>query len=448
MNSTLIERLEQVLAALEVRTGLNLAGVIVGAPNDILVKLLSRLRTTGVDRLLDAINSQSSLFDDLVEEITVRESYFFREPRQFDFIRGAILPEVVALRGPNHMLRCWSAACASGEEAYSLAVVLREAGLGNRSSIVASDISLTALARARAGKYRQYSLRGAGVAAITPYLTNEGELSSVCESIRRQVNFARINLAQQNYSCDTGAIGQMDIILCRNALIFFDEAAVAAVARRLFDSLADGGWLLTAATDPPLAEYAPFEVVAGRAGLAYRRPVRHSMMEASSAKVGIQLPTSYDHGDRNDGPESSIAVQSAFDGSDYAHAPVLTREFYELPAACVLHLRALINMESSKAAEFAERAIELHPLTGELYYLLGSIFIASGDFVEAAAVLRKALYLEPNLAIARFALASVLTRLGDPARAQRSSRNAVEAFGLRLGDEIVPMSSADAAAVV
>jgi chemotaxis protein methyltransferase CheR len=158
MTPASIEQLEPVWNALSVRTGIRLAGARLDAQNPLCAKLLARLRAVGITQLLSDLDHHSPLLDELLDELTVRETYFFRDASQFEFIRSRILPEVLTRRGPEHMMSCWSAACASGEEAYSLAILMREAGLGDRSQIVASDISLDALARARSGKYRGRSL--------------------------------------------------------------------------------------------------------------------------------------------------------------------------------------------------------------------------------------------------------------------------------------------------
>jgi chemotaxis protein methyltransferase CheR len=149
MTTASIEYLEPIWNALSARTGIRLAAARRDAQSPLRSKLLARVRAIGVEQLLSDLDHESPLFDELLDELTVRETYFFRDPLQFEFIRNQIFPEVLARRGTEHVVNCWSAACASGEEAYSLAILLHEAGLGDRSQIVGSDISLDALARAQ-----------------------------------------------------------------------------------------------------------------------------------------------------------------------------------------------------------------------------------------------------------------------------------------------------------
>ena len=221
----------------------------------------------GYRRLLE---TDDGALDDLLAELTVGETYFFREPSQFQFIRHTVLPEIRQRRGRDHVLRAWSAGCASGEEAYSLAILLLEEGLAGQCRLLATDLSRATLVKARRGIYGAWSLRGEGALAARPYLHGHGNHYVVDEVVRRLVTFDQLNMALDfDPACATGVRG-MDLILCRNVLIYFDHKTVRTVARRLYESLAEGGWLITASTDPPLAGEAPFEIVATDHGVFYR----------------------------------------------------------------------------------------------------------------------------------------------------------------------------------
>jgi chemotaxis protein methyltransferase CheR len=235
-------------------------------------RAMARAGETGPATYRRRVAAEPDLLDDLVVELTVGETYFFREPGQFEFLRRTALPEIRRRRGDGHAIRAWSAGCASGEEAYSLAMLLDREGLAGPIPVLATDISRAALAKARRAVYTDWSLRGDGSAAARPYLRSEGGRHVVVEAIRHRVVFESLNLALDAYpSYATGTCG-IDLILCRNVLIYLDPETVRAVARRLLACLAEGGWLVVASSDPPLAELAPFEVVVAEQGLFYRRP--------------------------------------------------------------------------------------------------------------------------------------------------------------------------------
>src|SRR4051812_45918439 len=129
------------------------------------------------------IGRDEALLDDLIGELTVGETYFFREPAQFRFLRAEVLPEIRRRRGAGHLLRAWSAGCATGEEAYSLAMTFAAAGLGNSARVLATDISRAALAGARRASYGAWSLRGEAAELARPFLRRDGGRFVVVESI-------------------------------------------------------------------------------------------------------------------------------------------------------------------------------------------------------------------------------------------------------------------------
>lgn len=121
-------------------------------------RAMARVGVVDVSRYAELLEAGRMPFDDLVTELTVGETYFFREPAHFEFIQNEVFQDVLDRRGADHALRIWSAGCATGEEAYSIAIVLEEAG--RRGQVLATDISRAALQRAREAAYRPWSLRG------------------------------------------------------------------------------------------------------------------------------------------------------------------------------------------------------------------------------------------------------------------------------------------------
>jgi chemotaxis protein methyltransferase CheR len=208
--------------------------------------------------------------DALLAEATVGETYFFRDAEQWEVARQAIR-EVAGRRGPGHVLRAWSAACSTGEEAYTLAIVCRELGL--RRQILGTDISEPRLAVARAGRYGRWSLRDVPPATVGAWFARKGAIFELDPSLRTGVSFRALNLAAGDYPSVASGVWEMDVVFCRNVLIYFDAHAVAYAARRLVESLAPGGWLFTGASDPPISDHADCEVMVTAAGLAYRRPL-------------------------------------------------------------------------------------------------------------------------------------------------------------------------------
>jgi len=416
------------------------------------------------------IAEDARALDDLIVELTVGETYFFREPAQFAFLRGTVLPEIRRRRGEGHTLHAWSAGCASGEEAYSLAILLLEEGLLGQAHVLATDISRAALAKARGASYGSWSLRGEGAAAVRPYLRPTGDRAVVAEVVRRLVTFEYLNLALDVYpSVATGTWG-IDLILCRNVLIYFDPETVQAVARRLFAALAEGGWLLTASSDPPLAGEAPFETVVTSQGIFYRRGAPPAVV-AAAPPTAVGTPPADAGGApapavtapaparprREPAPKPAMAVAAASDvdtalaaarqdlaRGDYAGAEARARALATV-AAAALRVRALANLDLDAAERASAEATALHPLSSELHYLRSVLLLGLGRDDEATRAARRALYLDRSLAIAHFTLGSILQRRGDRTGARRAYRNAHDLCAARPADEVVPLTDGEPA---
>jgi chemotaxis protein methyltransferase CheR len=207
-------------------------------------KLLARAQDAGFESLLDYYYFLR--YDDrdgvelqrLVEALVVHETYFFREQQSLEVaIDHFVMP---ALR-EGHRPRIWSAACATGEEALSIAILLAERGILAECDIVASDVSTAALERAKSGRYRQRSLRQDGLALAAKWLVRDGNEIIVPKRFLDAVELRRVNL------CDTAAVaaqGNFDLVVCRHVLIYFGESTVGSVVDALTDRLPIGGALL------------------------------------------------------------------------------------------------------------------------------------------------------------------------------------------------------------
>ena len=181
----------------------------------------------------------------MLDVITTNETYFFREKKQLDALAEEILPELARKNGSTKRLRIWSAGCSTGEEPYTLGILVRESGLFDSSwkiDIVGTDISQRVLRTARKGVFSQSSFRAAEEGFITRYFkkTEDGKYA-LDESIRSMVHFGHMNLMDDKMM---GLIGDCDIIMCRNVIIYFDGGAKARAANSFFRKLVPDGYLL------------------------------------------------------------------------------------------------------------------------------------------------------------------------------------------------------------
>ncbi len=437
------------------------------------------LRRAGdLETYLGCLEAEGPAFDQLVAEVTVGETYFFRDPDQLGTIRDRILSGV-RLAPSNRPVRIWSAGCASGEEPYTLAILALESGLGDRVHILATDVSRTALARAQRARYTRWSLRTTPEDSRSRYFREVDGQFEVVGRVRELVEFRYLNLATDSYPSLCHGIWGMDLILCRNVLIYLDEVTIRRVAARLLASLDQDGWLVLGASDPPLVDLVPCEAAITESGLLYRRTRRASgqgpqpdheraisvtlpaerliasapipeppLVQVPPAEEARQaMPVSPQRSEAQ--PCRKLDMEEALQAylrGDYQLAEALaaraTTETDAPAESWVLWVRAAANRGDLEAAGTACIAgLERHPECAELVYLHGLLLIQRGLLSQAVTTFQRALYLDRGFAVAHLTLGQTLARLGDRDGARRSLRNAMRLL-LQLSRE-APVRAGD-----
>lgn len=414
-------------------------------------KLMADRGLTDLGRYDRLVRMSAEALDDLIVELTIGETYFFREPDQFEFIRSVIIPEIRQRRGADHLFRAWSAACASGEEAYSLAILLLETATPFRH-LLATDISRSALAKARRGEYGEWSLRGDGAVAARRHLRPEGKRWRLDDNVRRRVDFQYLNLSMDVYPSFASGTWGMDLILCRNVLIYFDREMSRQVSSRLAASLAPGGWLIQGSSDPPPEGVDGLRSVVTEKGVFYQ--------QTTSEKRGIPSDTR----DLEEALTSRLAElgaarnprrpAAAGDNRQNADArrqaatsglrPALTQLTDDANRA-IRRVRSLANVDTGQAIGACKREMSQFPLSTELAFLHAMLLVELGEDQQAAQSLRRVLYLDRMLAMPYFVLGGIARRLGDSAGARRSFRQAWERCNSLTPTEIVPLSDGEPA---
>lgn len=442
-------------------------------------RAMKRVGAKDAEAYLARLETEDAVFDDLVGEITVGETYFFRDPRQFAVIRAQILPELATRLRTGAPLRLWSAGCASGEEAYSLAMLAHELGLGGGVHVVGTDLSRAALSRALQGRYSCWSLRGVPPDLIHRYFDPIGNEVALRSPIQESVEFKYLNLAEDAYPSLSTGIWGMDLILCRNVLIYFDGDTIARIAWRLIESLGHDGWLLLGASDPLLADLVPCQVMITDAGLAYRRRevrAEHDLRRVTVADATVRpamqpvalSPPPVESDPQGTAPvldRSAAAGRSdeltdrsqetkqllrAYAAGDYERAGTfasqLVRRADAGPEPWALLVRSAANRgDLETAGRNCIAGLERHPTSAELMYLHALLLAEGRRLAEAIAALRRALYLDRKLVVAHLALGHVLARADDREGARRALRNAGRLLSRTPADEIMPAADGERA---
>ncbi|SDN72792.1 protein-glutamate O-methyltransferase CheR [Afipia sp. GAS231] len=252
---------------LKERSGLDLSADKQYLVESRLVPLARRSNLVGIPELVAKMKSGAEpLIAEVVEAMTTNETFFFRDKVPFDHLKETVLPALVQARAARRSLRIWCAAASTGQEPYSIAMCLKEAGSmlsGWRTEIVATDLSLGVLEKARAGVFSQFEVqRGLPIQMLVKHFTQKGELWQLNADIRSMVQFRQLNLLQ-----DFAHLGTFDIIFCRNVLIYFDQTTKVGIFDRMSRMIEPDGVLALGAAESVVGITNAFKPYPERRGL-------------------------------------------------------------------------------------------------------------------------------------------------------------------------------------
>jgi chemotaxis protein methyltransferase CheR len=404
--------LEELVDYVSSRSGLAFAG----PRREMLCQALleaAELQNAEPVELLRRVMADGDAFAALCHRVTVQESYFFREPAKVEALRECLRAEATSR---PHLLRIWSAGCATGEEVYTLAMKLDDAGLRGRYHLLGTDLSPTAVATAEAATFGRWSLRGLDETTVARYFLREGRRYRVRPEFRTAVEFRQHNVLDPL----PGRLGPFDAILCRNLLIYLTDEAVARAAGRLACALVPGGWLVTGASDPPLDDVESLETVATGHGLAYRRLDPRRTASAAQPPSAPSLPT-------------EVHRQTPRATPPPAPPPASPRSTPDLTTLITDGERALHKARSGAAAALARMALAIDPASAAAHRILVLALAQQRLMREAVAAVGAAVAALPTDAEMHRLRAAVLLDAGQPAEASTAAQRAVD-----LDADLVP----------
>lgn len=220
------------------------------------------------DELVKVIRAGNNegLLVDVTEAMTTNESFFFRDQKPFDQFKDLVLPYMLEHRASVKSLRIWSAACSSGQEPYTLAMLLKENAAklaGWRIEIIATDLSKEILAKAESGTYTQFEVqRGLPINLLVKYFKQAGERWQISDEIRQMVKFKPFNLLTS-----PSALGKFDVVFCRNVLIYFDPPTKGQVLAGMAGIMPDDGFLYLGGAETVLGTSDRFQLMPGQRGV-------------------------------------------------------------------------------------------------------------------------------------------------------------------------------------
>jgi chemotaxis protein methyltransferase CheR len=365
----------------------------------------------------------SHILDALADHLTVGETYFFREQACFEALRERVLPDIIQARraAGRRRLRIWSAGCSTGEEPYSLAILLdllipdiKEWDI----AVLATDINRNFLRTAEQGIYRDWSFRSLPEGMREQYfLRHPDGGEELRPHIRQLVKFANVNLSRDEYPSPVNNTHSMDLILCRNVLMYLEPAVAQGVVRRLESALASDGWLVVSSTDLMLDLFHKLTPAPAAGPVffkkAFSRPAVPAVPVVTSAHSAIRVLPPDAPLPCPDPPKIEWAAGFSGGPSERVQTPV---------ALARGHADA---GRLSDALVWADAALRDDRLDPAKHYLRADILLALGERTAAVAALERAIFLDRDFALAHFTLGVMARHDGKTERSQRYLANAL-----------------------
>ncbi|MDQ3185507.1 MAG: chemotaxis protein CheR [Pseudomonadota bacterium] len=424
---------------------------------------------TCVRQLLSASLSRKQI-EILARYLTVGETYFFREKRSFDVLEERIFPELMrACAHANRQLRIWSAGCCTGEEPYSIAMLLdrliKNSGEWN-ATILATDINPMSLQKAAEGIYGEWSFRGTPLWAKERYFKRKknGQFE-ILPHIRKRVTFSYLNLAEDVYPSPINGTNAMDVIFCRNVLMYFSPEWIRKVGQNFHQALVHGGWLIVSPVETSNSLFSQFKATTFPGVILYHKAERTestalqvNMAEYTALMPGPLPDTSYipacnlakasclqDEGIffslKNAPAEALSAVTDApLEPVKIQHAASHPPNHEELDAFCHTARSYADQGNLDEAVMWCEKAIATNKLNPSAHYLLAIIRQELGQSETAMQSLMHTLYLAPDFVLAHFALGNLSLSQARYDEAERHFGNALSLLHPHPYDKLLPES--------
>ncbi len=434
---------------------------------------------TFIQWLMSAPLTQEQI-ETLASHLTVGETYFFREKRTFDVLEKHIFPELIHTRSRNdRRVRIWSAGCCTGEEPYSIAILLNQFIPNWRDwniTILATDINPHFLKKAEQGCYRNWSFRNTQEGIQERYFEKIDDTHfNILPFLKKWVTFSYLNLAKDPFPSLSNNTNAMDIIFCRNVLMYFSPKIVKQVIRNLYLSLIEGGWLIVSPCELSMDLFSQFQSVRFTDTTLYRKdnqPARtieyipDKIVEETKAVDFLSLDQPIESL-----PELDFPLETIEDPPQKIEEPVVPAppppsfdeilRLYKLGRykdvetalldrlslhqgkveELVLFARICANQgKFQEALGWCEKALSAGRLNAGLHYLQAIIFQELGNLEETVASLQRALYLDSQFVLGHFTLGNLTRRQGKINQSNKYYSNALSLLEDYQPNDLLPES--------
>lgn len=392
--------------------------------------------------------------DILTNHLTVGETYFFRDKTVLDAFQNNIIPALLAERfGKNQRINIWSAGCCTGEEPYSLAILLLETVPDIQHwqiNILATDLNRTFLQKAAKGIYGNWSFRETPEKLRDRYFTKVKTHWQIAPEVQKMVHFKQLNLAEDSYPSAQSETSYQDIIFCRNVLMYFSNDLIQSIGIKFYEALNPNGWLITTAVEVNDEFFSTFARIQVENSILYQKSEKKVRIynrwpepnpdnktgkkEPVKQKPHIKNPVLHKHIYEHQKKETQHIKKPLDEANTYFKkglyqmcADLCSREISfnvdKIPWL-VLLVQAYANLgKHEDALSWGAQLLKLDSLNVENYYMLASIYAADKAFADAESLLKRGLYLDQTHILSQLLLGNVYLRLGNQMVAARHFSN-------------------------
>jgi chemotaxis protein methyltransferase CheR len=376
----------------------------------------------------------------LASHLSVGETYFFREKQSLEiFGEQVLLPLWRSRRQNERRFRIWSAGCSTGEESYTIAILLDRLIPDLKEwniTILATDFNPKFLRKAAQGVYGEWSFRDAPVWLRERYFTKCGDgRFEIHPRIRKMVTFSYLNFAEDVYPSLSNNTSAMDVILCRNVLMYFTAQRAKQVTGNFYRALVDGGWLIVSPAESSNRLLSQFTPVDFPGAALYRKIVNAKSQSQAREYQVLQIS-----GEAGVTPQSPLAspeepAVTEISAGQVSHFPVLQSDESETPSRMALSYANQGRL--SEALEWCDKAIMADKMNPLHHYLSATILQEQGQHEIAIQSLMRALYLDPDFVLAHFSLGNLHQSQGRYREAQRYFGNVLQLLHKHPQEEIL-----------
>jgi chemotaxis protein methyltransferase CheR len=380
----------------------------------------------------------------LAAHLTISETYFWREPQVFAALTDFILPELInAKKKKEKSIRIWSAGCSTGEEPYSIAIALHKTIPKIEEwniNILATDINPRALSKAIKATYGAWSFRNSPAWLKSNYFTHEDNPQyEIIPEIKKMVTFTCLSLAEMSAISNDRS---MDIIFCRNVLMYFTSDWISRIANSFYRDLTEDGWFVVSSCELSSQVFPQFTSVNFPGAILYRKnkngfshslyPINATEKEIKPIKLSATEAQHLQHKTFDVEKFKSLIVKTnrsnhstvkPFNSSTLQQPQPVSEETSD---GQIFPIRLLADQgHLEKALSICSETIAFNKLSPHLYFLRASILQELGKSTEAISSLKQAIYIDPDYIMGHFMLGNLFVRQGNPKSAKRFFENAL-----------------------